>query len=533
MNVMLIGILAILCLYVFVGNYAGRKVETVEDYYVSGRKANTLLITGTITASALSTNCFLGDAGFIYEGYFIINVIFCLMMGCGHALGTLFYGRFIRRSKALTVADYFGKRFNSKRIQIAVAVVAIVACMSYLLAVTQGINLVLAEVTGINYKLCLVLTWFVYTSFTVYSGSRGVVLTDTMMFILFFAVTIIMIPFIIVDAVGEFSIPEIFKELAVFADKPGIVSYSSMISDWMKAPWQSLTWAVTVGLAWAIAMMVSPWQAGRYLMAKNEHTVLRSGILACFLVFIIQVLVYVGAISMNLINPNIDPTSSIFIWAAHNVLPIGIGVMLLSGIVSAGLSSASTFLSILGFSIVKDIMGKSTEGKSGVRYSQLVMLVTGLAVLIIALFMPLNIYWITIFAGTTIAASLGVASLMSVWSCKFTEKAAFWSIVAGLVINCSLKLLNNAQYINTPPWFDLFFVGLLASLVTALIVTKFTSVTDQEVRYRKSLFVVPEEEKNPAEMKRTIRYGYLLIAMGVLIGGTMILIYAIPYNSVA
>lgn len=38
------------------------------------------------------------------------------------------------------------------------------------------------ELTGLSYELCLFLAWFCFTAFTFYSGSKGVILTDTMMF---------------------------------------------------------------------------------------------------------------------------------------------------------------------------------------------------------------------------------------------------------------------------------------------------------------------------------------------------------------
>ena len=53
-------------MYLAVGNYAGRGVRNLDDYYVAGRRAPTLLIVGTLVASFLSTNTFLGDAGFLY-----------------------------------------------------------------------------------------------------------------------------------------------------------------------------------------------------------------------------------------------------------------------------------------------------------------------------------------------------------------------------------------------------------------------------------------------------------------------------------
>lgn len=533
MNSTIIGLFGILLLFVVVGNYSGKRVASIEDYYVSGRNAGTLLLTGTLVASGLSTVMWTGDAGFVYGGYFMLDVIFVAMQAQGHCYGTLFYGRYIRRSKALTVADFFGKRFSSKRTRCMIAIVAIIACMSYMISVTQGINLIFSDVTGINYTLCLIITWAIYTSFTVFSGSKGVVLTDTLMFILFFIVAIIMFPFVITASVGEFSLPEVFRQLADFGAKPGVASYTGMLTeDWLSTPFEAITWQVLVGIAWILAIMVSPWQAGRHLMAKNEHTILRTGVLSCILMFGIQAIVFFGAVAINLVNPDIVPEEDVMIWASNNLMPKFMGVLLLAGIVSAGLSSTSTFLSIIGFSIVRDLMGYEEEGKKALSFNRWAMLITGTVVLIICIFCPLNVFWISVFAGTTIAASIAVASLGSIWSKKLTEKAAFWSMVIGLGIKVVLTFMSNFGIVILPSWIDAFFPAFIASLLAAIIISKFTSVTGKETEYRKMLHVIPEEEKDPREMKRTIKYTYLLVGFGIFLMIFMLFAYALPYNGI-
>ena len=57
-----------LLVYIAVGNYAGRRVKRLDDYFVAGRRAPTLLIVGTLVASLFSTTAFLGEAGFAYAG---------------------------------------------------------------------------------------------------------------------------------------------------------------------------------------------------------------------------------------------------------------------------------------------------------------------------------------------------------------------------------------------------------------------------------------------------------------------------------
>ena len=64
MNVYAIGIIGSILCYIIIGGYVGRKVKYLDDYFVASRGASTLLIAGTLVASFLSTNAFLGETGF-------------------------------------------------------------------------------------------------------------------------------------------------------------------------------------------------------------------------------------------------------------------------------------------------------------------------------------------------------------------------------------------------------------------------------------------------------------------------------------
>ena len=70
-NIFLIGVIVSIIVYLVVGLYAGHQVKDVNDYYVSGRNAPTLLISGTLFASMLSVNGFMGDQGWCYTGNII------------------------------------------------------------------------------------------------------------------------------------------------------------------------------------------------------------------------------------------------------------------------------------------------------------------------------------------------------------------------------------------------------------------------------------------------------------------------------
>ena len=114
MNIYLIGVIISMIIYILVGTFAGRKVKNIDDYYVAGRNAPTILIVGSLVASFLSTGAFLGDTGEVYSGFFMPIVIVGVMQGTGYLFGSALFGRFVRRSEAHTLSEYFGMRFHSK-----------------------------------------------------------------------------------------------------------------------------------------------------------------------------------------------------------------------------------------------------------------------------------------------------------------------------------------------------------------------------------------------------------------------------------
>jgi len=45
-------------------------------------------------------------------------------------------------------------------------------------------------------------------------------------------------------------------------------------------PIENMAWAIMTGLTWTAVCAVAPWQSSRYLMARNEHVVIRSSVWA-------------------------------------------------------------------------------------------------------------------------------------------------------------------------------------------------------------------------------------------------------------
>lgn len=520
MNIYTIGVVISMIVYLIVGMKAGSKVKDTNDYYVAGRRAPTILIVGSLVASFLSTGAFLGDTGEVYSGFFIPIVIVGVMQGTGYLFGSTIFGRYVRRSGAMTISEYFGSRFNDLRIQKLAGFTTIVAVTAYMLSAMQGISTLMTSVTGLSYKVCVIIAWAAFAVFTVWSGSSGVLITDTIMFLVFLAASIVGIPYIIKAAGGWF--PAI-QSLAVSTTCPGIISAGGNLEYLYGTAAENLIWAVTYGVVWALVVMISPWQTSRYLMAKDEKTVLKSAVYSSMAVISITTLLYFAAAFVQKINPDLVASQSI-IWAAMNLMPKLIGVVMLTGILAAGISSASTFLSLIGFSLTNDILNiKSASVEKQLSISRIGMVAASFIVLILAYFNPPQIFWIMYFGGTVIASSWAVVAISSVWSKKISAAGAFWGMLLGF-LGCALVKGYSAITATTLPiYLDPFFIGILMSVIGVVAGTKLKPAT-KEVQSNYEKMHMPSESIGNMKV-----YGYVYLAFVIVFVACMFVFYAVPY----
>ena len=537
MNGFQLGIVASLACYLAIGWYAGQRVKHLEDFFVAGRNAPTVLILGTLVASFMSTNAFIGEAGMSYQGHAPLVLIMTCFNCLGYIIGAVFFGRYLRRSKALTVPAFFRARFASRRIQMFAGISIVAGLSAYLLAVTWGMALIITEVTAFSEVAAILMVWASYTLFTLYSGSRGVILTDTVMFMLFSGI-IVVTCFFIVDAAGGWFTA--IESLATYQEKPGIIAWHGRIGPdvYWQTQWEALIWASILGVAWGIVVAVSPWQTSRYLMARSEHVVIRSACGALIAMLLLYLVTNFAAATVNLINPDITPADSTMIWVATNMLPTALGAILICGVLAAGLSSASTFLSLVGFSVSHDILGDGTEegataigeNRPQLRAARIAMLAVGFSVIGLALTLPRNIYWLTHFAGPLFASSWGVVAFMSIWSKRITESGAFWGMVTGFGVNVGMNALSVTDLVEWPVVADPILVGVVSSYIAVRVASKRGDHSIAASAYRDALHHMPAQERDPLAIRQTLVWPKVMVAMGVLIAVAMTLFYALPYR---
>ena len=524
MNIYFGGMCVSMILYIVIGIVISRRVKSIDDYYVAGRRAPVFIIAGSLIASYIGTGMFTGDAAMDYLGTFSpveISGVICIG---GYVLGAVFFGRYLRRMGVLTIPEYFGKRFNSPALAKLASLISVITMIVYLISVIQGIGTLMSAVTSVNYTVCIILAMLVFTFVAVVSGSTGVLITDTIMATLFTTMTIIGAFFIAKSAGGWFTaIDSLAKNPATVnylshGGQPGVI-YGSAAENWV--------WLLANGCVWIGVCMVSPWQASRYLMAKDESTVVRSAVPTTIGVFLLQFILGMSATFVNVVKPDLENSSEVMIWASMNLMPKLIGVLVLTGVLAAGISSATTFLSQIGASVTNDLAGK--KAKNPIRVGQIVMVTVAVVVIVFNITNPPSIYWIMLLGGAVISSAWLPTVFASVLFSRVTKAGAFAGMLCGFLGCFGIKLYTSVTGASLPVLLDPAIVGLVGNIVAMSLVTALTRVTDEEVQARADMLVIPESEKAPAAAKSMLRGTKMCMLTGLGIAVIGIVLWGAPY----
>lgn len=524
MNVYFAGMCMAMAFFVLISYVVGKKVRGAEDFYIAGRSAPLILVVGSMVASYTSSGMFMGDAAEAYEGALSSMLLFASMQSAGYIVGAAFLGRYLRRSGAITIPEFFGMRFCSQKMRTISAVTAIIMMTVYLLSVIQGMGTLMNLVTGVDYSVCIILIVVAFTLITVISGSRGVLITDTVMAFVFTISMFVAIVFIANEAGGWYTAIE---ALASDPTTGSIFSWAGTPGALYDTGFDNILWSFFYGIVWMSVCAVAPWQSSRYMMADSEHTVIRSAPLAALGVFILEFFICTTAVIINIFHPEIASSSHVWIWAAMNLIPVGLGILLITGVLSAGISSATTFLSLIGASVAKDIF--VSEGRKSITHGRIAMCVASGVVLICALFNPPAIFVIMFLGGATAASSWMPVAIGCILSKKITKTGAFYGMLFGMLGCLGANLLQSVGGVSLPVWLDPAIVGMGCNVLAIIIGSMFTHVTPEEIEAHENLFIVPESEKNEKEIRKTLVFLKAGYAVGMAMTVILLSLWVVPY----
>jgi cation/acetate symporter len=128
------------------------RAETLDDYYVAGRRIPALFNGLAISADWMSAATFISLAGYLwllgYEG-----LAYILGWTGGYVLLALLLAPYLRKFGQYTIPDLIGVRFRSNAARMTAAVMAIIVSFTYLTAQVWGIGIIMSLFLGVRFIL--------------------------------------------------------------------------------------------------------------------------------------------------------------------------------------------------------------------------------------------------------------------------------------------------------------------------------------------------------------------------------------------
>ena len=194
----------------WIGWWASKRVSNEADFLVAGRSLGIPLTIGALVATWYGAGTTMGAAGAAYL-FGTQGVVFdpygaalCLLL-----IGLVF-GRIVRRSKYMTLVDYFKSRYNAPVATIS-GFIMVIAEMGWVGALLVGFGSIIEFFTGIPLGWGIGISTLVLVVYTFLGGMYAITLTDALQMAV---ITISMIAILMI----VMSLPEVGGWSYIFAN---------------------------------------------------------------------------------------------------------------------------------------------------------------------------------------------------------------------------------------------------------------------------------------------------------------------------
>jgi len=460
---------AYLLLMLILGEVAARrKVRSLEDYLLAGRRHGLWVTAGSLVATAIGAGSTLGAAGVAYyvglsAGWYLWSA------SVGLALLGFTLGPALRRLAVYTVPEFIARRYGSSAGLLA-AVLALVGLLLFLGAQLLALGTVVAQMTGLSVQMGIVLAGLVVVVYAARGGIWAVHWTDNIQLVW------IVIGFLVTTVAGLQSV----GGLPALSPPPPARGFEALGPTWLNpltrrpvSGWDVFALGSTV-VAWVI--MSTTWHFAmqstvqRVLATRDPGVARRAcGLAALGLVPIGGLVALTGMVARRL-YPSLEPTGATEQARALPALIEGLLNPVLGGVILAALAAVvmSTCDSVLlgaATVVLRDLPVR--WGSAGVRqvaWSRRVMVVLGGVAIGCALVLPGLIRTLEMVAAVYCVALFGPLVLGLYW-----RRATPQGALASMVMGGAVGLLWRGLGMEALTGVHMLTVALPASLLAGLI----------------------------------------------------------------
>lgn len=500
-------ILAILIYFIVVLTigfiYAKRSNSSTSEYFLGGRKVGPWFTALSAEASDMSGYLLMGMPGLAYfcgasdVGWTAIG------LAIGTYLNWLLVAKRLRKysvaaGDAITVPGFYSNRFHDKKNivgTIAAIIILIFFCV-YCGSCFVTCGKLFHSLFGWDYTAMMVFGAIIVFLYTMVGGYLSVVATDFVQGCLMFCALVVVLVGSITMAGG------IDNTVAFLSDIPGYLSMTTMAvpaldeagmqivqsgQPLFDVPAEYGLLTVVSTMSWGLGYFGMPQVLVRFMGIRNEEEVKTSRRIAIVWVIISMF----SAVMIGMIGRAIMPAElltqsaaeSIFILLAQVMLPSFFCGLVVSGILAASMSSASSYLLITGSSVAENIFRGIFKKDATDNQVLIVSRITLACVLVFGCFVAWNedsvIFNVVSYAWAGLGASFGPLTLFSLYWRRTTKQGA----VAGMVVGAAMVLIWHNLIKPLGGVFGIYELlpAFICSCLAILVVSLLTKEPEQEV----------------------------------------------------
>jgi solute:Na+ symporter, SSS family len=428
-----------------------------SDFFKSSNKLPWWLSGISLFMSTFSVYTFTGAAGLAYRAPGVA-LVFYLMNGLALVFSFWFLAGRWRRSRASTVMSYLSERYNVSTNQLYSWThlgVAIVQGGVQLLALGKFISVAL----GTDLITTILVCGLVITAYCIIGGLWGVVITDTLQFMVLFPCALVVL------FLGFYQLGDLSR---LVTDAPeGFWNLQTQEFDWFFLA------AVAVGACFA---MSSGAAAQRYFSVRDEREARKVALVTMILLLVAPAIwllppAITRILGLDLASITVGlnaPEEAAYVVFCMNFLPAGAMGIMLAAMLAATMSSLSTnfnlYAAVITEDIVKQVFWKKADGKRLLLIGRVMTLVLGALVIVAAVMQSKaqgGVFKLMLTIGGVVLVPAGVPIIFGLLFRHAPSWAGIASYSSGLVIGILYLILGkDISYTH-----QIFYVGGFSALV--------------------------------------------------------------------
>lgn len=458
----------------FIGWYAGRKTNSIGDFFVLSGKAGVVVSGIAYFSTQFSMGTFLGTPGTIYGvGYAgmaisVPGAVFCMILPAlliGRKLITLGH-----KYGFLTMADYLTDRYHSKNMSGVLGVMMLFFLVPMMGAQIIGAGVIVHVFTGLPEWVGVVGMGIIVILYCMTGGMKGAMMTDVIQGSLMIATAVVTFIVSVVIGGGFSNINHTLQSMnEAYLTFPGANGYM---------PW---TYYVSNIVLWSFFTMGQPHLFTKFFAMKDHKTMFKAILLGTAGMFFSATLIEWAGVNGIASIQNIEKADQIIPMILQRGLNPFLASIFIAGIVAAGMSTIDGILVTTTGAVTRDIyqkiINKNATDETVMKLSKVVTVIIGIIVICFGVFQPGSIFEINLFAFSGMAIFV-VPILFGIYWKKATAKGAVAAVIAG-IISLLLFTLNPSVKALAMGFHALFPTTIIASIVM-IVVSKFTETPPQE-----------------------------------------------------